>query len=189
MLHSNLIHSIEDRAFQDLRSLQVKILKMSNQNENSCVLLRIENVYINHSNVLIVFSKVLKMSYNKVKELNKQTFKGMESLQRLHMDHNYIDFINPEAFYGLTNLQLVHLEGNHLQQLHPDTFITLRHSQVFKLSSLRTIHLSDNLLTSLPAEVFSGCSQLENLFLHGNRWACDCHMNWFPLWTQKHTGE
>ncbi|XP_019729896.1 immunoglobulin superfamily member 10 [Hippocampus comes] len=132
--------------------------------------------------------QVLKMSYNKVKELNKQTFKGMESLQRLHMDHNYIDFINPEAFYGLTNLQLVHLEGNHLQQLHPDTFITLRHSQVFKLSSLRTIHLSDNLLTTLPAEVFSGCSQLENLFLHGNRWACDCRMNWFPLWTQKHTG-
>nr|XP_061797768.1 immunoglobulin superfamily member 10 [Nerophis lumbriciformis] len=153
MLHSNLIHSIEDRAFQDQQSLQV-----------------------------------LKMSYNKVKELNKQTFKGLESLQRLYMDHNYIDFISPEAFYGLTNLQLVHLEGNHLQQLHPDTFITLRHSQVFKVSSVRTLHLSDNLLTSLPADIFSGCSHLENLFLHGNRWACNCHMNWFPIWMQMHTG-
>ncbi|XP_077422007.1 immunoglobulin superfamily member 10 isoform X1 [Vanacampus margaritifer] len=132
--------------------------------------------------------QILKISYNKVKELSKQTFKGLESLQRLHIDHNYIDFISPEAFYGLTNLQLVHLEGNHLQQLHPDTFVTLRHSQVFKLSSVRTIHLSDNLLTSLPAELFSGCSHLENLFLHGNRWACDCRMNWFPRWTQKHTG-
>ncbi|KAM9812236.1 immunoglobulin superfamily member 10 isoform X1 [Syngnathus typhle] len=132
--------------------------------------------------------QTLKMSYNKVKELNKETFQGLENLQRLHMDHNFIDFISPEAFYGLTNLQLVNLEGNHLQQLHPDTFVTLRHSQVFKLSSLKTIHLSDNFLSSLPEELFSGCSRLENLFLHGNRWACDCRMNWFPLWTRKHTG-
>ncbi|KAM7412990.1 hypothetical protein PAMA_020396 [Pampus argenteus] len=132
--------------------------------------------------------QVLKMSYNKVKEINKETFKGLDSLLRLHMDHNNIEFINPEAFYGLTNLQLVHLEGNHLQQLHSDTFITLRHSQVFKMSSVRNIHLSDNLLTSLPADIFSGCSQLENLFLHGNPWTCDCRMSWFPVWAQRNAG-
>nr|XP_019943491.1 PREDICTED: immunoglobulin superfamily member 10 [Paralichthys olivaceus] len=132
--------------------------------------------------------QVLKMSYNKVKRLNKGTLKGLDSLQRLHMDHNHIEFINPEAFYGLTNLQLVHLESNHLQQLHPDTFITLRHSQVFKVSSVKNIHLSDNLLTTLPADIFAGCSQLENLFLHGNPWTCDCRMKWFPVWTQRNTG-
>lgn len=136
-----------------------------------------------------MFSQVLKMSYNKVKEINKETLKGLDSLLRLHMDHNNIEFISPEAFYGLTNLQLVHLEGNHLQQLHPDTFITLRHSQVFKVSSVRNIHLSDNLLTSLPADIFSGCTQLENLFLHGNPWTCDCHMSWFPEWAQRNSGE
>ncbi|KAM9852836.1 immunoglobulin superfamily member 10 [Aulostomus maculatus] len=132
--------------------------------------------------------QVLKMSYNRVKEIIKDTLKGLESLQRLHMDHNHIEFISPEAFYGLTHLQLVHLEGNRLQQLHPDTFITLRHSQVFKVSSVRNIHLSDNLLTSLPADIFSGCSQLENVFLHGNRWTCDCRMSWFPPWAQRNTG-
>ncbi|XP_070762498.1 immunoglobulin superfamily member 10 isoform X2 [Enoplosus armatus] len=132
--------------------------------------------------------QVLKMSFNKVKEINKDTFKGLDSLLRLHMDHNHIEFISPEAFYGLTKLQLVHLEGNHLQQLHPDTFITLRHSQVFKVSSVRNIHLSDNLLTTLPADIFSGCSQLENLFLHGNPWTCDCRMKWFSVWAQRKTG-
>ncbi|KAM9801659.1 immunoglobulin superfamily member 10 [Neosynchiropus ocellatus] len=132
--------------------------------------------------------QVLKMSYNKIKELNKDTFKGLESLLRLHVDHNDIHFINPEAFNGLNNLQLLNLEGNQLQQLHPDTFTTLRHSQVFKVSSLRTIQLSDNLLTRLPENIFSGCTQLENLFLHGNRWRCDCHMRWFPAWTQRHRG-
>ncbi|XP_029027936.1 immunoglobulin superfamily member 10 isoform X2 [Betta splendens] len=153
MLHSNTIHSIEDRAFNDLKSLQV-----------------------------------LKMSYNKVKEIQKDTFKGLSSLLRLHIDHNYIEFISPEAFYGLTKLQLVNLEGNFLQQLHPDTFITLRHSQVFKLSSVRNIHLSDNLLTTLPADIFSGCSQLENVFLHGNPWTCDCRMKWLPVWAQRNAG-
>ncbi|XP_035536454.1 immunoglobulin superfamily member 10 [Morone saxatilis] len=132
--------------------------------------------------------QVLKMSFNKVKEINKQTFKGLNSLLRLHMDHNHIEFISPEAFYGLNNLQLVHLEGNHLQQLHPDTFITLRHSQVFKVSSVRNIHLSDNLLTTLPADIFSGCSHLENVFLHGNPWTCDCRMKWFSAWAQRNTG-
>ncbi|XP_029302563.1 LOW QUALITY PROTEIN: immunoglobulin superfamily member 10 [Cottoperca gobio] len=131
--------------------------------------------------------QVLKMSFNKVKELKKETFKGLDSLLRLHIDHNNIEFINPEAFYGLTKLQLVHLEGNHLQQLHPDTFITLRHSQVFKVSSVRNIHLSDNLLTTLPEDIFSGCSQLENLFLHGNPWTCDCRMKWFLVWAKRNT--
>ncbi|KAK2912427.1 immunoglobulin superfamily member 10 [Channa argus] len=132
--------------------------------------------------------QVLKMSHNKVKEIKKDTFKGLASLLRLHMDHNHIEFINPEAFYGLTNLQFVNLEGNHLQQLHPDTFITVRHSQVFKLSSIRNIHLSDNFLTTLPADIFSGCSQLENVFLHGNPWTCDCRMKWFPVWAQRNKG-
>lgn len=129
------------------------------------------------------------MSYNKVKQIKKETFKGLDSLLRLHMDHNHIDFISPEAFYGLTNLQLVHLEGNHLQQLHPDTFITLRYSQVFKVSSVRNIHLSDNLLTTLHADIFLGCSQLEHVFLHGNPWECDCRMKWFHKWVQRNTGE
>ncbi|XP_029133616.2 immunoglobulin superfamily member 10 [Labrus bergylta] len=132
--------------------------------------------------------QVLKMSFNKVKEINKDTFKGLDSVLRLHLDHNNIEFISPEAFYGLTKLQFVQLEGNHLQQLHPDTFITLRHSQVFKVSSVRNIHLSDNLLTTLPADIFLGCSQLENLFLHGNPWSCDCRMKWFSKWSQKNTG-
>lgn len=135
-----------------------------------------------------MISQVLKMSHNKVKEINKEMFKGLDRMQRLFIDHNHIEFINPEAFYGLTNLELVHLEGNHLQQLHPDTFITLRHSQVFKVSSVRTIHLSDNILTTLPADIFSGCSQLENLFLHSNPWECDCRMKWFSVWAQRNKG-
>ena len=129
------------------------------------------------------------MSYNKVKEINKETFTGLKRLLRLHMDNNYIKFINPDAFYGLTHLQSVNLEGNHLQQIHPDTFITMRYNQLFKVSSVKTIHLSDNLLSSLPEDLFPSSVQLENLFLQGNPWSCDCHMAWFPKWMDKNVGK
>ncbi|KAL1260185.1 hypothetical protein QQF64_008012 [Cirrhinus molitorella] len=130
--------------------------------------------------------KVLKMSYNRVEKLNKDTFMGLDNLVRLHMDHNHITFIHPESFYGLKMLQLINLEGNLLQQLHPDTFISLRFSQVLKWSSLKTIYLSDNALTTLPAAIFSGCYKMENLFLSGNPWSCDCRMDWLEQWLKKH---
>uniref|UniRef100_A0A8C9TK23 Immunoglobulin superfamily member 10 n=1 Tax=Scleropages formosus TaxID=113540 RepID=A0A8C9TK23_SCLFO len=132
--------------------------------------------------------QVLKMSYNRVREINKDTFFGLKSLLRLHVDHNRIEFIHPEAFYGLTALQLVHLEGNLLQQLHPDTFVTMRYSQIFKTSSIRSIHLSDNAMSTLPARVFSPCTKLESVYLHGNPWSCDCRLEWLVKWARKDPG-
>lgn len=129
------------------------------------------------------------MSYNRVEKLNKDTFRGLGNLVRLHMDHNHITFIHPESFYGLQMLQLINLEGNLLQQLHPDTFISLRFSQILKWSSLKTVYLSDNALTTLPATIFSGCNNIENLFLSGNPWSCDCRMGWLEQWLEKHPGE
>ncbi|XP_067157638.1 immunoglobulin superfamily member 10 [Apteryx mantelli] len=129
--------------------------------------------------------QVLKMSYNKVRVLQQDIFYGLKSLVRLHMDHNRIEFVNPNVFYGLTSLRLVHLEGNLLKQLHPDTFVTLRYIEIFKISSIKHIYLSDNLLTSLPQEMFSHMSELESIYLHGNPWSCDCNLQWFAEWAKE----
>ncbi|XP_019358574.1 PREDICTED: immunoglobulin superfamily member 10, partial [Gavialis gangeticus] len=129
--------------------------------------------------------QVLKMSYNQVRILQKDTFHGLKSLVRLHMDHNRIEFINPKVFYGLTSLRLVHLEGNLLRQIHPDTFVTLCYLQIFKISSIKHIYLSDNFLTSLPQDMFSYLLELESIYLHGNPWSCDCDLQWFADWVQK----
>lgn len=135
------------------------------------------------------FQQVLKMSYNKVRVLQQDVFYGLKSLVRLHMDHNKIEFINPNVFYGLTSLRLIHLEGNLLKQLHPDTFVTLRYSQIFKISFTKHIYLSDNVLTSLPHEMFSYLPELESIYLHGNPWSCDCRLRWFAEWAEQRAGE
>ncbi|XP_053930884.1 immunoglobulin superfamily member 10 isoform X2 [Cuculus canorus] len=129
--------------------------------------------------------QVLKMSYNKIRVLQQDVFYGLKSLVRLDMDHNKIEFVNPNVFYGLTSLRLVHLEGNVLKQLHPDTFVTLRYSQIFKISFMKHIYLSDNVLTSLPQDMFSYISELESIYLHGNPWSCDCSLQWFAEWAKQ----
>ncbi|NXP47578.1 MXRA5 protein, partial [Heliornis fulica] len=128
--------------------------------------------------------QVFKISYNKLKVITGQTLQGLSSLMRLHMDHNRIEFIHPNAFNGLTSLRLVHLEGNLLQQLHPITFSTFMVLDYFKLSTVRHLYLSENALRTLPAGMFQGMPLLENLYLHGNPWDCDCSLNWLLEWNE-----
>ncbi|XP_051874664.1 immunoglobulin superfamily member 10 isoform X2 [Pristis pectinata] len=132
--------------------------------------------------------QVLKMSYNKVKALNRETFHGLRNIVRLHMDHNNIEFINPEAFYGLTSLKLLHLEGNMLQELHRDTFVTFRFSQIFKVSSIKHLYLSDNAFTSIPSDLLSYISEIESIYLHGNKWFCDCNLKWLAELNERQPG-
>lgn len=140
-------------------------------------------------NLSFFFFKVFKISYNKLKVITGQTLQGLSSLMRLHMDHNRIEFIHPDAFNGLTSLRLVHLEGNLLQQLHPHTFSTFMVLDYFKLSTVRHLYLSENALRTLPAGMFQGMPLLENLYLHGNPWACDCSLKWLLEWNEVSGGK
>ncbi|XP_041834198.1 matrix-remodeling-associated protein 5 [Melanotaenia boesemani] len=132
--------------------------------------------------------QMLMLSYNKLKEISRNTFQGLWSLARLHLDHNHLDFIHPDAFQGLTSLRLLQLEGNRLQQLHPATFTTFTVMGQFHISTLRHLHLSDNGLMSLPSRLVETMPQLENLFLHGNPWICDCSMKWLHSWEKTSPG-
>ncbi|XP_078079006.1 matrix-remodeling-associated protein 5 [Mustelus asterias] len=132
--------------------------------------------------------QVLKLSYNKVSVVMGQTFQGLVNLLRLHIDHNKIEFIQPGAFYGLTSLKLVHLEGNLLQQIHPSTFVTFSFLRHFKVSSVKHLYLSDNSIRTLPREMLHSMPQLENIYLHGNPWSCDCRLKWLLDWEREAAG-
>ncbi|KAL0203589.1 hypothetical protein M9458_001607, partial [Cirrhinus mrigala] len=131
---------------------------------------------------------MLKLSYNKLKVISRQTLTGLWSLTRLHLDHNRLEFIHPDAFQGLTSLRLLQLEGNQLQQLHPATFSTFSILGHFPVSTLKHLYLSDNLLTTLSQRMLAGIPYLENLSLHGNPWTCDCGMKWFKEWNKNSPG-
>lgn len=133
-------------------------------------------------------AQMLKMSYNKLTEINGRTLRGLWALARLHLDHNRLEFIHPDAFQGLTSLRLLQLEGNHLQQLHPATFATFTLTGRLHVSTLRHLYLSDNLLTSLPSGLVAAMPQLETLHLHGNPWTCDCYMRWLHDWDKTSPG-
>lgn len=108
---------------------------------------------------------------------------------RLHVDHNQIEFIHPNAFNGLTSLRLLHLEGNLLQQLHPHTFSTFIVLDYFRLSTIKHLYLSENAIRTLPVGIFEKMPLLENIYLHGNPWSCDCKLRWLLEWNEKFPGK
>ncbi|NXO67474.1 MXRA5 protein, partial [Phainopepla nitens] len=169
----NSIQSIYENSFAGLTKLE---LLMIHGND-------IQNIP-NGALKDLVSLQVFKISYNKLKAITGQTLQGLSSLMRLHMDHNRIEFIHPNAFNGLTSLRLIHLEGNLIQQLHPNTFSTFMVLDYFKLSTVRHLYLSENALRTLPVRMFQGMPLLENLYLHGNPWACDCSLKWLLEWNE-----
>ncbi|XP_036695610.1 matrix-remodeling-associated protein 5 isoform X1 [Balaenoptera musculus] len=136
----------------------------------------------------LISLQVFKFSYNKLRVITGETLRGLWSLIRLHVDHNKIEFIHPQAFSGLTSLRLLHLEGNLLHQLHPATFSTFTFLDYFRLSTVRHLYLAENMIRTLPTGMLQSMPLLENLYLHGNPWSCDCDMRWFLEWGARSKG-
>ncbi|XP_061493022.1 immunoglobulin superfamily member 10 isoform X1 [Rhineura floridana] len=133
MLHSNQIHTIQDRTFSDLHLLQV--LKMSYN--------KVKIIQVNTFHGLIGLVR-LHMDHNQIEFVNPKAFYGLTSLKLVHLEGNLLKQLHSDTFVTLRYLQMfktssikhVYLSDNFLSSLPRDIFIYM--------SELESLYLHGN---------------------------------------------
>ena len=104
---------------------------------------------------------VLNLTDNAIWWLTSEHFLGLGRLQRLFLNRNKLELIESNLFYRyLTGLQTLDLSRNKIATLSPNAINDLR--------NLVSLHLSDNMLTSIETIHFLGLEKLRNLNIDGN---------------------
>ncbi|XP_053246257.1 immunoglobulin superfamily member 10 isoform X3 [Podarcis raffonei] len=133
MLHSNQIHTIQDRTFSDLRLLQV--LKMSYNK------VKVIEAGMFHGLVSLVR---LHMDHNQIEFVNPKAFYGLTSLKLVHLEGNLLKQLHSDTFVTLCYLQMfktssikhIYLSDNLLSSLPRDIFTYM--------SELESLYLHGN---------------------------------------------
>ncbi|MFT7802251.1 SLIT and NTRK-like protein 2 [Arapaima gigas] len=113
------------------------------------------NEFVNYINVTS-----LHLGNNGLQEIKTGAFNGLKYLKRLHLNNNNLEIIKEETFAGLENLEYLQADYNYICAIEPGAFS--------KLNKLKVLILNDNLLPSLPNNVFR-FMLLTHLDLRGNR--------------------
>ncbi|XP_048885619.1 SLIT and NTRK-like protein 2 [Brienomyrus brachyistius] len=113
------------------------------------------NDFINYGNVTS-----LHLDNNGLQEIKTGAFNGLKNLKRLHLNNNNLEIIKEETFTGLESLEYLQADYNYISTIEAGAFS--------KLNKLKVLILNDNLLLSLPNNVFRFVL-LTHLDLRGNR--------------------
>ncbi|XP_018602047.2 SLIT and NTRK-like protein 2 [Scleropages formosus] len=113
------------------------------------------NDFVNYINVTS-----LHLGNNGLQEIKTGAFNGLKYLKRLHLNNNNLEIIKEETFAGLESLEYLQADYNYICAIEPGAFS--------KLNKLKVLILNDNLLPSLPNNVFRFVL-LTHLDLRGNR--------------------
>ncbi|XP_072127427.1 SLIT and NTRK-like protein 2 [Mobula birostris] len=111
--------------------------------------------FINFTNTV-----TLHLSSNGLQEIRNGAFQGLATLKRLHLNNNKLEVLREETFLGLESLEYLQADYNYISIIEPGTFS--------KLNKLKVLILNDNLLPSLPNNIFRFVL-LTHLDLRGNR--------------------
>ncbi|XP_069749621.1 SLIT and NTRK-like protein 2 [Narcine bancroftii] len=111
--------------------------------------------FINFTNTV-----TLHLSSNGLQEIRNGAFQGLATLKRLHLNNNKLEVLREETFLGLESLEYLQADYNYISVIEAGTFS--------KLNKLKVLILNDNLLPSLPNNIFRFVL-LTHLDLRGNR--------------------
>ncbi|MEJ1285322.1 hypothetical protein NN561_016314 [Cricetulus griseus] len=99
-------------------------------------------------------------SNNGLQEIRPGAFSGLKTLKRLHLNNNKLEVLREDTFLGLESLEYLQADYNYISTIEAGAFS--------KLNKLKVLILNDNLLLSLPSNVFRFVL-LTHLDLRGNR--------------------
>lgn len=101
----------------------------------------------------------LDLSFNFIQDLEEYAFRGMVELKHLDLIGNRLKILRKNTFSGLTNLENVNFKWNKLTSIEEGTF---------DLTQVNEIHLENNLLATLPSELFVNAPMLRILDISFN---------------------
>ena len=67
---------------------------------------------------------------NRIEEIEKHTFAGLDHLRVLDLDRNRIYVIDSRAFAAAPELRCLRLAGNNIRVIYEDTFLSVPNLQV-----------------------------------------------------------
>ncbi|CAH8549592.1 unnamed protein product [Schistosoma bovis] len=184
-------------------NLPIEIVKLiiNHQNIN-----QLNETQLNHLPNLID----LNLDSNKIKIIQPNTFKQLIQLKRLSLRYNLLtisyESFHPMIMYHLNQLQSINLLHNPLKQIPNHFFLPIGHTiqsiilsnslmklqlyneSFYGLYKLKLLDLSNTYLENLPDsyETIFNQMQLNELYLYGNPWKCDCHLRWLIKWYLKY---
>lgn len=104
--------------------------------------------------------RILHLGSNEIAKIETGAFNGLSALKRLHLNNNKIEALRDDTFIGLESLEYLQVDYNYISRIEPNTLNGLHHLDV--------LILNDNLLYSLPKNIFQSVS-LTHLDLRGNQ--------------------
>ncbi|XP_056456537.1 SLIT and NTRK-like protein 2 isoform X1 [Gadus chalcogrammus] len=153
----NLLNiNCENKGFTTVSLFQAPPNKISQLFLNGNFLSRLHaNEFVHYGNVTS-----LHLGNNGLQDIRTGAFNGLRYLKRLHLNNNNLEVIKEDTFAGLESLEYLQADYNYISAIEPGAFS--------KLNKLKVLILNDNLLLSLPTNVFRFVL-LTHLDLRGNR--------------------
>ncbi|KAK9497448.1 hypothetical protein O3M35_004157 [Rhynocoris fuscipes] len=134
----------------------------------------------------------------KIRDINKDAFRGLQILIELDLSENNILTLHPGTFRDNIRLRLLYLNHNPIQKLEDGLFANMTFLQTVdfrecelshigyrtftNVSSLNHLLLDGNKLTHLKLSVVEKLVKLRSLGLIRNPWRCDCYLRAFRDW-------
>lgn len=105
--------------------------------------------------------EVLKLSKNRLENIDSDVFDGQNSLIKISLDRNKIKNLPDEIFSFTTELQTLRLENNNLK--------VLSENLLQNLPNLKEFFINDNKIEKLTADTFKNNKNLEILDVSNNK--------------------